>query len=197
MTHNSGMRRLCVSALLACTLITGCATTIVPPPTKDPVDIFVLDHGRTTSLVLPAPQNRFVRYAYGDWNWYALGNTGIIDGLRALIGPTQAAFGRQELPGPADPATIRSRYPPEYIVNLHAIPVDRRQAERLRERLDAQHRASRANGVALTNEFEFVPDPRPYSYFHNSTHAIAQWLRELGCETRGAAFSSEWRIASP
>ena len=191
------MRRLCVYALVACTLLTGCATTIVPPASKDSVDVFLLDHGRTTSLVLPAPENRFVRYAYGDWNWYALGNTGLIDGLRALIGPAPAAFGRQELAGPADASTIRSRYPEPYIVNLHTIPVDRRQAERLRERLDAQHHAGRASGVARTVEFEFVPDPRPYSYFHNSNHAIAQWLRELGCETRGLSFSSQWRIASP
>jgi len=178
-------------------LLTSCATTIVPPASQDRVDVFLLDHGRTTSLVLPAPENRIVRYAYGDWNWYALSNTGILDGLRALIGPNQGAFGRQELTGPADAQTIRSRYPPAYIVNLHAIPVDRGRVERLRERLDAQHHAGRATGIAHTVEFEFVPDARPYSYFHNSNHVIAQWLRELGCETHGLSFSSEWRVASP
>jgi hypothetical protein len=189
------MRGLYIAAVLALALLAGCATTIVPPAVPDTVDVFLLDHGRTTSLVVPAPDNRMVRYAYGDWNWYALGNTGAIDGLRALVGPTPAAFGRQDLRGPANETTIRSRFLPAYIVNLHAVPVGRREADALRTRLDALHRKNRAIAVATTNEFVFVPDARPYSYFHNSNHVVAQWLRELGCETRGPAFSSEWRVA--
>lgn len=180
--------------LVAVVLLTGCATTIVPPVTTDPVDVFLLDHGRTTSLVLPAPDDAMVRYAYGDWNWYALGNNRIVDGVRALVGPSAGTFGRQEIAGPANAETIRQRFPAAYIVNLHTVRVDRRKADRLRARLDAQHLAGRRIALVQTAEFDFVPDERAYSYFHNSNHVIAEWLRDLGCETRGLAFNSQWVV---
>ena len=40
----------------------------------------------------------------------------------------------------------------------------------------------------------FVQHPRPYTYFWNSNHAVASWLRELGCQTRGLAFHSIWHV---
>src|SRR5688572_6361433 len=107
-----------VSIVLAALLCAGCATTVVPPVSPpQPVEVFILDHGRTTSLVLPTPEARMTRYAYGDWNWYALGMQSVADGLRALAGPNPAAFGRQDLPGPARADTLRAHFPDAFIVN--------------------------------------------------------------------------------
>ncbi|MGD8699334.1 MAG: hypothetical protein PVJ43_08595, partial [Gemmatimonadales bacterium] len=56
--------------LLATTglVITACTNVIVPPAEPlAPQTVFVIDHGRHASLVLPAPDSGLVRYAFGDW----------------------------------------------------------------------------------------------------------------------------------
>ena len=87
---------------LACLAMSGCATVIYPPPAPTvPVKIAVLDHGRHASLVVEIPgEPAMIRYSYGDWDWYALGQTGPIEATNAIFWPSQAALGRRELPGP-------------------------------------------------------------------------------------------------
>jgi len=73
-------RRRVVTALLlgAVLILGGCTTTtIVPPPSPQaPATVLLLDHGLHASLVLPDETGRAVRYSYGDWDYYALGETG-------------------------------------------------------------------------------------------------------------------------
>ena len=65
------------AGLLAATL-TGCVTVVRPPAAPaDPVEVYLLDHGRTPSLVLPGGDGGSTRWAYGDWRWYALGEHGL------------------------------------------------------------------------------------------------------------------------
>lgn len=170
------------------------ATVIAPANPIEPVTAFLLDHGRTSSLVLPTADGNMVRYVYGDWNWYALRNTGFFDGLRALFWRTQGALGRRELSGPADAAILRQGIKADIIQELLEVSVARAAVERLRSRLDQEHRAGAQVALVESLDLEFVPHPRRYSYFHNSNHAVAAWLRELGCETDGPAFHSRWRI---
>lgn len=97
-------------------LAAGCSTTVIPPEsTIEPVTVFLLDHGRTPSLILPSADSNMTRYVYGDWNWYALRNTGPIDGLRALFWPSQGTLGRRDFPGPPDAHIIRERLRAETI----------------------------------------------------------------------------------
>ena len=49
-----------------------------------------------------------VRYAYGDWRWFALGQTGVFEGIAALSGD-KSALGRKRLPGPLTPGTGAER----------------------------------------------------------------------------------------
>ena len=93
--------------MAASLLLAGCATVVVAPAApEDPVPAFLLDHGGHASLVLPAEKGRLVRYAYGDFSWYALGRTGPGTGLAALAGGTPAALGRGELAGPAEARSV-------------------------------------------------------------------------------------------
>jgi hypothetical protein len=39
-----------------------------------------------------------------------------------------------------------------------------------------------------------VHHPQRYTWFWNSNHQTAAWLEEPGCEVRGAAFASRWRV---
>src|SRR5688572_25859227 len=91
-------RRTSVTAFLFATLLflAGCTTTIVPPSAvAEPARVAVLDHGRHTSLLVELPgEGAMVRYAYGDWRWYALGQTGVLEGIAALSG-NKSALGRK------------------------------------------------------------------------------------------------------
>jgi hypothetical protein len=54
--------------------------------------------------------------------------------------------------------------------------------------------------TALFNDayhLTFVHHPRSYTYFYNSNHMVADWLRELGCQVRGPAYHSRWNVADP
>lgn len=191
-TRVSPLRYLVVLALL---LASGCSTVIVPPAAPvQPVNVFVLDHGRTQSLVLPGAGGELARFAYGDWNWYALGNTGVVDGARALFWPTQGTLGRQTFHAPATPHGVREALRAAADVNLLSITVARAEVERLRSRLAAEHQAGAEIASVVAHGLTFVPHPQRYTYFANSNHAVAGWLRELGCDIRGAAFHSRWRV---
>lgn len=189
-------RQLLVAAALV--LAAGCTTTVVPPAAPhEPMTAFLLDHGRTPSLVLPTPDGNMVRYVYGDWSWYALRNTGPIDGLRALFWSTRGTLGRRDLQGPPHADILHERVRAHTIDGLFPVTVARADVERLRSRLDAEHRAGAQVALVETLDLQFVPHPHQYSYLHNSNHAVAGWLRELGCEIQGLAFHSRWRVQPP
>jgi hypothetical protein len=176
----------------------GCVTVLVPPAAhrlQDPVAVYVLDHGRTPSLVLPDGRGGgMTRYAYGDWNWYALEKRRLLDGIAALFLPTRGAVGRKDLPGPPTPAGVREQVPIP-IDHLHVLLVEREAALRLRTRLD---RIFEQNQQTLVfNEadgLEFVHHPRRYCALSNSNHALADWLREIGVRVRGPAAFSRWAV---
>jgi hypothetical protein len=82
--------------------LSGCTTTVHPPArVADPAQIGVLDHGRHASLILESSGGDMVRYAYGDWNWFALRQTGPLEASAAVLWPTRAALGRMRLRGPS------------------------------------------------------------------------------------------------
>ena len=191
---------LAVAALVA---VGGCTTTIIPPANvEDPATVVLMDFGRTAGLALPglageAGQDTAVHYVFGDWNFYAMRNTGVLDGIRALFWPTPGTLGRRIADGPIDSGrtlqSLQSRS-----VQTYPIIVPRRQAEALRRRLDAEFEAGRATRVETGSlDLEFVRHPQAYTGWYNSNHQVRDWLVELGCEARGAAFLSRWRIELP
>jgi hypothetical protein len=176
----------------------GCATAIVPPPAPpDPRPVFLLDHGRHSSLVLPTPEGGAVRYAYGDWNYYALRRTGLLQALPALLWPTRAGLGRRELAGPAEAEAIR-RQVRVGIERLYRIVVSAGAVDRLRARLDGIYESRRHTRVYnAAYDLEFVHHPRPYWGFHNSNQVVASWLEALGCDVRGLGLFSRWKVEPP
>src|SRR5687768_14257878 len=99
----AGLRQ--VAALAASGIVAACAATYVvaPPPLAPAIaraPVAVLDHGRHSSLVIGLPDGRMVRYAYGDWRWYAEGKTGAAEGYAALFRETPSALGRRVMAGP-------------------------------------------------------------------------------------------------
>ena len=156
--------------------------------------MLLIDYGRTPGLVLPSGDGGYDRWVYGDWNYYALGNTGLHRGLMALFLPTQGALGREQY-GPEvtlDEVAARIHRDSQHLYTFQVAQVD---ATKLQQRLESSFTAAidtrtRRPGTRL----DFVHYPDTYSYFNNSNHVTARWLRELGCRTRGLSFSSRWEI---
>jgi hypothetical protein len=170
-------------------------TTIVPPARPaSPTTVFLVDYGKTPSLVLPVDDNRMVAYAYGDWAYYALRRQGPFESIAALLWPTQGALGRKEIIGPAMAETVRRGLDTE-LQELFEFTVERAAVDRLRAKLDRMHE-DHASTATDSYGMTFVHHPKPYTYWSNSNHMTAEWLRELGCEIRGPAFSSSWRVRS-
>lgn len=183
--------------LVLAVLLGGCTTTIVPPASlANPQPVFVLDHGRHTSLVLPHPEG-VVRYAYGDWRWYAQEDTGPWQGSAAVLWPTRGTLGRRILPGPATEEGVRGSVN-VVIEHLYSLQVEGERVAALRDRLEALFRANQASRTySAASDLAFVHHPEAYSAFHNSNHKLAEWLTTLGCEIRGSGFLARWRVETP
>lgn len=188
-----------LAALLAAAsllpFLAGCATTVHPPATPaEPVEVYLLDHGRTSSVVLPVDDDALVRYAYGDWRWYALGETSPARAVAALFWPTRGALGRESIAGPPSEAAVRAGVGAE-IDALHPLRVGRAGVAALAARLDAMfERRLDTLVVRETSGLAFVHHPVPYTALHSSNRVVAGWLRELGCRVRGPALLSRWRV---
>lgn len=172
----------------------GCTNVITPPPPPgDAVTVYLLDHGRHPSLVLPREDGKLTRYAYGQWNWYALGHTGVFQALGALLIPSQAGLGRREF----DSTQLQPIVQLDPADHVYAIQVEREAADRLRNELDSAFQANLSTLHA--NEpyhLEFVHDPEKYWFFHNSNHVTCDWLREVGCRVKGPGLLSDWRVTA-
>jgi hypothetical protein len=172
---------------------TGCATVVTPPPSpRDPVTIHLLDHGRHPSLVLPRHGGSYVRYVFGDWQWYALGDTGFLQVFDAMLLPSKGALGRRVLNDESAFQELRRRDPAEH---THVLTVSRADVEALDRRLDALFQRN-ASTLVPNEEYDldFVHHPARYHFFHNCNHVMKQWLQSLDCRVRGAAILSHWKV---
>jgi hypothetical protein len=180
-------------------IVAACAATYVvaPPPlelTAAQAPIAVLDHGRHSTLVIGLPDGRMVRYAYGDWRWYAEGRTGAAEGYAALFRETPGALGRRELAGPLTAETLR-RQVRVGIEDMLLLDVDAVAAHRLVRKLDGIAEAGRDR--MLTNQdvdLDFFPYPVPYTAAHSSNRVLAGWLREMGAEVEGDGLIADWKL---
>jgi hypothetical protein len=145
------------------------------------------------ALIVETSHDQMFRYAYGDWQWYALRQTGPAEASSALLWPSRAALGRRELPGPFSPAAVSRevRVPIEHALYL---TVDARDVRSLVDRLDGiffENSAARIYNEAY--DLVFVPHPEPYSMSHNSNQVVGNWLEQLQCRVEGPTLFSIWK----
>lgn len=189
--------RLSVWTILLAMLVwgTACVNRVIPPARpSDPTTVFLVDHGRHPSLVLPRDDGEWIRYTYGNWAWYVEDRTHFFSAFSALFWPNKAGLGRQRLAATGDmfhPAGPIE----EGVVHLYRLRVSSERVRMLDDALTDLF-AERKNAMIYNPvwDLEFVPHPRAYWIFHQSNKITAQWLEELGCEVRGAALFSNWRI---
>lgn len=169
-------------------------TTVVPPAhPENPATVFLIDYGRTPSLVLTVADDKMVAYVYGDWKYYALRQQGAFESVAAVMWPTQGGLGRKEIAGPPSADTVRAGIGLE-IEHLYDFQVEQQALARLHAKLDRLYHDQFSTATASYG-MTFVHHPEAYTYWSNSNHRTADWLRDLGCEIKGPAFSSSWRVA--
>ncbi|MEW6746783.1 MAG: hypothetical protein AB1486_28920 [Planctomycetota bacterium] len=174
----------------------SCATVIRPPEQPPhPVSVYLLDYGYHAALLLPYGDARFVKYAYGDWSYFALGKTDLWHAFLAIALPTQGTLGRKEYA--ADPS---EPWPQKAAVaaTVYCLVVDREKADALRERLEERF-ISRLDTwhPNATHDLEFVKDARPYTGCSNCNTVLVEWLEELGCSCSGVGWFAVFAIEAP
>jgi hypothetical protein len=144
---------------------------------SDPVRVYMLDYGRHSSLALPTEDGRLVEWFWGDWNWFALKNREIGDGVTALFGSPASTLGRRDLGRPDSPEAIRRAVG---AVSITAADVERSRAQALSAELFHRYQQNSATEVTHSDGRRFVREPNGgYSLFHNSNHAVTDWLERL------------------
>lgn len=185
--------------MAAAVVLIGCGARITPPLTvSDPTVVYLVDYGRHTSLVLPSrlassdEHDGYAEYAYGDRNFFALNDTRWSDGLAALLVPTQGVLGRRIFANLRDPLAVPARLECK---NTMPLTVELQSAEELRRRLDASFGDHvEVEIINRRHELTLVPVEPRYGWWHNCNHEVAEWLRSLGCEVRGAAMTADFHI---
>jgi len=177
----------------------GCTTRLTEPSApSSPVSALLLDHGRHASLVLPGTDHGTVRYSFGDWRYYAKGDTRLRSGLKALFWPTPSALGRRELEAEPEEEAVRGalRVVAEAVLTFQ---VEEQRARALRTRLDSLFLEGREEAFHYNAgyDLEFVRHPATYWFGHNSNQVLAQWLRELGISVEGLTLTSSWEMEAP
>ncbi|WP_006786699.1 DUF2459 domain-containing protein [Thiorhodospira sibirica] len=175
--------------------LSGCTPVRIHPPTEltQPRSVFLLDHGRHSSLVLPKPDGGLVRYAYGDRHYYAYGETTWRTAIAALFQETPAVLGRRDLPGPADVQLLASQVKVP-IADIFEIYVENARIAALYAELEQHFQRAASTHYRAAVDLEFVPHPTPYRLTHNSNQVIADWLTYLGCRIEGRPITAHWHV---
>lgn len=177
-------------------LLVSCTSAIRPPASvADPSTVVLFTHGISSSLVLADEKGRAVRFAYGDWRYYALDRTGFCDAIAAILWPTPSGLGRQVVDDAAEEPSVLIRQVGIAYDEVFLIRAERESVTRLRRHLEALFLAHIETRVYNPEpNLEFVRHPEPYSLFNNSNQKVAGWLRALGSKVSGLPLLPHWRV---
>ncbi len=173
-------------------LAAGCATTIVPPADPaGPVTVYVAVYSRHSSLILPDAESGLVEYAYGERAWFAEGRTGWYRAFPVLFFPTAGTLGRWSTAGDGRGEGIDQLAAGGRVLTLE---VEGEKADRLRRELDEVFDRTERPLYNPEMGLYFADYPRSYWCGFNCNHALAGWLRRLGCRVRGWPVLSNFRL---
>ena len=185
------------AALMACAFA-GCAYHVTPPASvNQPVQVTLLDMGRHSEVIFPRDGDAATRYAFGEWEWFALGHDNPLRALN-MVAPSVGTLGREELPDQAARDLAASTAEASWTLTLDADKV-----ARVRDDLDrafeqgAQERVVEHAAFGLT----FVPVRYNENLYlligNNCNDATARWLREMGCLVKGSGLSANFKVNPP
>ncbi|MEA5507492.1 DUF2459 domain-containing protein [Halotia wernerae UHCC 0503] len=167
-------------------------TTIVPPTAPvEAITIYVTDYGWHSRLVLPSRNGILIQYAYGDWNYFALNQQDLINGLAALFLPTQGTLGRRTFSNTAQFEQIMEREN----ASILSLKVGQAHVIRLLKLLDERFNRNLETRIENSQTgLTFVQDNQHYTLLHNSNHELAAWLQDLDCQIHGLIIWANFRV---
>lgn len=177
-------------------LLAGCGAVVVGPGEIDGESrtVYLLEHGRHSSLMLTADDQTRIRYAYADWAWYVDDEAGLRTGLNAMLRQSRSALGRQRLPA-AQPDERLADVVGVGIEEVHAFEADASKVDQLINSLEAMFLArAEAPYYSPKRHLTFVEHPEPYTFSKNSNHRVADWLREVGVKVDGNPAVGRWQV---
>ncbi len=177
-------------------LLTGCSGTIHPPTSPaNPVTTYVANYGKHSAVILPDPSTGgYVEWAFGDWNYFALGHTGLKDALSALFTSPQSTLGRRVVPPQPDDDALKQALEANGLLRI-TVSSDRSAA--LMKKLDERYQKNINSLIHSTySHMDNVKDSEHYWGLHNCNHLTAQWLRELGCKVDGLTIWSDFKLSN-
>jgi hypothetical protein len=175
-----------VLPFVAVVFFAGCTTVVrCPEPEGEAATVLLLAHGKSSSLVLPDPSDGATRWAFGDWRYYAEGDTSLMAMIAAAAWPTPAALGREEIESPADVEGEADRVMP--------LRVEADEVRALRARLEGTFAAHESTlHYNPESRLHFVMPEERYTLVNSSNRKVASWIRDLGCLTSGITLLSRW-----
>jgi hypothetical protein len=175
-------------------VVPGCAWRVVPPEVRDGVPIVLSQYAWHTRLALPDGTAAFYEYGFGEWNFYGLEKEGFFSGFRAITGLGKGAMSRRTLPYTLSESEFARAAGSNRSALLY---VERGLAEGLRGELEDRWQ-SNANS-RVVRAWDGIPvsrDRAAYHLFANSNHAVANWLRRLGCRVNGNTLTSRFQVVT-
>jgi hypothetical protein len=192
------VRSFLATLLAACGLaLAGCGTTITAPPLAPQTrPVYVTNYGRHSSVLLTDSTGVLTEFAFGDYRWFAISDTTSGAGVQAMLHSAKSTLARRTLrPESSDIDAVARATRAAHVGGFNA-PADRVDA--LLARLNVRFE-QRVNEVTYNprSSMWFVPDAERYSFFHNCNHVTAGWLRSLGCDVKGPAMFSNFKLVAP
>jgi hypothetical protein len=179
--------------------VSGCVTTTLDPPANpdNPRTVFLIDHGRHSSLVISTDDGELIRWAYGDWRYYADQDTSLSSGASALLWETPATLARGELHGPPELAVLLSQLRVG-VEDTYGFEVSGADADLLLVELDDLFiRGASGHQYVAAYDMTFSPHPEPYTWRNNSATMIGRWMSQLGVEVTGWSLVASWKVVGP
>lgn len=185
----AGIALVCAGAIA----FSGCVNTIHAP--GEPAEarmLYLLDLGRHTRVAFGRGNGEFVEYGYGEWLWYAKGEDGWWRVPSVILWPGRGTLGRHEWRGPLAKKRLLRKYAG---LEVLALPAEEDRVAALVGELDRAFQ-DRAEELVRNERYglDFVPYGRDYWLFHNSNHAVKDWLEAVGYEVSGPALLARWQL---
>lgn len=75
-------------------VMSGCAMTVVAPAgVREPVEVYLIDYGRHSSIVMEREEGEWAEYAWGDWSYFGKSRRDPLTTAMAILVPTRGALG--------------------------------------------------------------------------------------------------------
>lgn len=174
----------------------GCGVWVRGPelPAHEPAaSVYIADYGRHSTLILPRGDGSATEYAYGQWDWFALGKQEPWRGPLVLLTPSRATLGLRHLP--REPASAADLERQLGVPTAYEVRVRRGEVERLRRGLDDLFAAGADRAVHNADfGLDFVPVEGVYWLPYNCNTAVARWMGDLDCRVSGLAVLSDFTV---